>query len=94
MSIENKIPTYLENSRNFISHRLEYSGNSSPIAISEIEGRVFSTRISLDQKIQRYGVVDWLNRQKSNVVVVTATMNRPKEVAMAYEVLEKQKMSS
>lgn len=94
MSRENQIPDYLTTSQKFISHRLQYSSNTKPITTQELETRIFSDSITRHQMEQRVNVLQGLEKQKSNVVVVTATVDRPDDIATGYKVLKSQTMNN
>lgn len=94
MSRENQIPDYLTSSQKFISHRLKYSETSSSITTRELESRVFSNKIDSPQHIQRATVLQKLERQKSDIVIVTATVDRPDDIVTGYKVLADQTMNN
>lgn len=94
MSRENQIPDYLTTSQKFISHRLQYSADTKAITTQDLETRVFSKRVAKHQKKQRVDVLQSLGKQKSKVVVVTATVDRPDDIATGYKVLASQTMNN
>ncbi len=94
MSRENQIPDYLTTSQKFISHRLKYSADTKAITTQELEMKVFSDRITKHQMEQRAVVLQSLEKQKSKVVVVTATVDRPDDIATGYKMLDSQTMSN
>lgn len=94
MSRENQIPDYLTTSQKFISHRLQYSSDTKTITTHELETRIFSDRITKHQMEQRADVLQSLEEQKSKVVVVTATVDRPDDISTGYKVLESQTMNN
>ncbi len=94
MSRENQIPDYLTTSQKFISHRLQYSSDTNPITTQELETRILSDRITKHQTEQRAVVLQNLVKQKSKVVLVTATVDRPDDITNGYKVLTSQTMNN
>lgn len=94
MSTEHKIPDYLTTSSKFISHRLQYSETTTPIPTQELERNIFSQNISSQERITRGNTIQKLERQNSDVVVVTATVDRPDDIKTGYDVLQRQTMTN
>lgn len=84
----------MSSSQKFISHRLKYSNDTTPITTEVLESRVFSKKVNYSQQIQRADVLQKLERQKSDVVIITATIDRPDDIATGHKMLADQTMNN
>jgi glycosyltransferase involved in cell wall biosynthesis len=91
---KDRIPPYLSCPQSFISHRLNYYQDSRPITSKRLEDRIFPPELPYELITQRQNVLENLSRQKEDVTVVTATYDRPDDIATAYNLLSQQTLTS